>query len=185
MVGGGCSQEDFKYFKRSWNQYIRSSNETNDVKLRDQLLHCHDESLKKALNRALGDRINAISDLLWEIQPLAVVRQSNYVNTLALMTAKQEIDEQLCQFAARLHGLAAVCNLTVTCTCQLKVSEVNKWVLMSLISGLNDKDTKQAVLSKVKEISHDDTIAFVEARETVKNSVKILSGGGLTSGQAN
>ena len=29
----------------------------------------------------------------------------------------------------------------------------------------------------------DDTIAFVKARETDKNSVKILSGGGLTSGQ--
>ena len=56
---------------------------------------------------------------------------------------------------------------------------------MSLISGLNDKDTKQAVLSKVEEMTLDDTIAFVEARETGKNSVKILNGGGLMSGQAN
>ena len=99
------------------------------------------------------------------------------------MTAKQERDEPVCQFAARLHGLAAVCDLTVTCTCQLKVSEVDKWVLMSLISGLNNEDTKQAVLSKVEEMTLDDTIAFVESRETGKNSVKILSGGGLTSGQ--
>jgi hypothetical protein len=44
-----------------------------------------------------------------------------------------------------------VCNLTVTCTCLLKVSEVDKWVLMSLISGLNDDDIKQAVLSKVED----------------------------------
>jgi hypothetical protein len=49
VVGGGCNQEDFKYFKRSWNQYIRSSNETNDVKIRDGLLHCPDEALKKPL----------------------------------------------------------------------------------------------------------------------------------------
>ena len=95
MVGGGCSQEDFKYFKRSWNQYIRSSNETNDVKLRDQLLHCPDEALKKALDRALGDRVDSISvvDLLEEIEMLAVVKQSNHVDTLALTTAKQERDE--------------------------------------------------------------------------------------------
>ena len=62
---------------------------------------------------------------------------------------------------------------------------MNKWVLMSLISGLNDEDTKQAVLSKVEEMTLDITIAFVEARETGKNSVRILSGGGLTSGQVN
>ena len=130
--------------------------------------YCPDETLKKALDRALGDRVDSISvvDLLEEIETLAVVRQSNHVNTLALMTSKQERDEPVRQFAARLCGLAAVCDLTVTCTCLLKVSEVNKWVLMSLNSGLNDEDTKQAVLSKVEEMTLDDTIAFVEARET-------------------
>ena len=64
---------------------------------------------------------------------LAMVRQSKHVDTLALMTAKQERDEPVHQFAARLHGLSAVCDLTVTITCMLKVSEVNKWLLMSLI----------------------------------------------------
>ena len=119
MVGGGCSQEDFKYFTRSWKQYVRASNETDDVKLRNQLLHCPDEALKKAL-----DRVDSISvvDLLDEIETLAVMRHSNHVNTLALMTAKQERDEPVRQFAARLHGLASVCDLTVTSTCLLKVS---------------------------------------------------------------
>ena len=65
------------------------------------------------------------------------------------------------------------------------MSEINKWLLMSFISGLKDEDTKQAVLSKAEEMTLDDTVAFVEARETGKDSVKILNGGGLTSGQAN
>ena len=69
-------------------------------------------------------------NLLEEIETLAVVRQSNHVNMLALMTAKQERDEPVRQFAARLRVLEAVCDLTVTCTCELKVSEVNKWVLI-------------------------------------------------------
>jgi hypothetical protein len=178
-IKGGASQEDFKFFTRKWNQYVRGSNEVDQVKLRDQLLHCPDEALKNAVNRALGDRVEniTVADLLKEIETLAVVRQSNHVNTLALMTAKQERDEPVRQFAARLRGLAAVCDLTVTCTCLLKVSEVDKWVLMSLISGLNDEDTKQEVLSKVEEKTLDDTIAFVEARETGRDSVKILSGG--------
>jgi hypothetical protein len=29
-ISGGCSQEDFKFFTRKWNQYVRSSNVTED-----------------------------------------------------------------------------------------------------------------------------------------------------------
>ena len=60
--------------------------------LRDQLLHCPDETLKRTVERSLGDRVDNISvaDLLKEIQTLAVVKQSNLVNTLALMSAKPE-----------------------------------------------------------------------------------------------
>jgi hypothetical protein len=55
---------------------------------------------------------------------------------------------------------------------------------MSLIGRLNDEDTKQAVLSKVEELPLDETITFVEARETGKTALKIL-GGNLSSGQVN
>jgi hypothetical protein len=62
--------------------------------------------------------------------------------------------------------------------------ELDKWVRMSLIGGLNDEDFKQAVLFKVDELPLDETITFVEARETGKTSMKIL-GGRLSSGQVN
>ena len=76
-----------------------------------------------------------------------------------------------------MRGLASVCDLSVTCTCVTKVSEVDKWVRMSLIGGLNDEDTKQEVLSKVEELPLDETIAYVKARETGKTSRTISSGG--------
>merc|ERR1712055_918702 len=98
--------------------------------------------------------------------------------------AKQLKDEQVRQFSARLRGLAAVCDLAATCTCGLPVSMVDKWVLMTLINGLYDGDTQQAVLSKVTELNLEETIVFVEAREVGKNSVKALNGG-LSSGQVN
>ena len=101
-----------------------------------------------------------------------------------MIKSKQERDEPVRQFSARLRGLAAVCYLAATCTCGLPVSMVDKWVLMTLINGLYDGDTQQAVLSKVTELNLEDTIIFVEAREVGKNSVKILSGG-LSSGQVN
>ena len=150
-ISGGCSQEDFKFFTRKWNQYVRSSNETEDTLLKDELTNCPNNALRSALDKSLGDRVETITvaDLLREIEGLAVVRQSNNVNTLAMINAKQERDEPVRQLAARLRGLTAVCDLSVTCSCGLMVSEVDKWVRMSLIGGLNDEDTKQAVLSKV------------------------------------
>ena len=69
------------------------------------------------------------------------------------------------------------------CTCGLKVWDVDKWVRMLLIGGLNDEDTKQEVLSKVDEMPLDETITFVEPRETGKTALKIL-GGKLTGYQS-
>jgi hypothetical protein len=77
-ISGCCSQEDFKFFTRKWDQYVRSSNEKDGIKLKDQLTNCPDDTLRSALYKALGDRINTISvtDLLKEIEVLVVVRQS-------------------------------------------------------------------------------------------------------------
>ena len=66
------------------------------------------------MSKSLGERADTITeaDLLKEIEKLAVERQSNLINTVALMSASQECDEGICQFAARLRGLAAVCTLS-------------------------------------------------------------------------
>merc|ERR1711888_98446 len=126
----------------------------------DQLLQCPDTDLRKAIHRALGVRVATINvaDLLTEMETLAVIKQSNHVNILAMIKSKQERDEPVRQFAARLRGLAAVCDLAATCTCGLPVSMVDKWVLMTLINGLYDGDTQQAVLSKVTELNLEETI---------------------------
>merc|ERR1711888_98879 len=168
QLSGGSTQEYFRQFKIQWDQYVRASNETNDVRLRDQLLQCPDTDLRKVMHRALGVRVTTINmaDHLTEIETLAVIKQSNHVNILAMIKSKQEQDEPVRQFSARLRGLAAVCDLAATCTCGLPVSMVDKWVLMTLINGLN----------------LEDTIIFVEAREVGKQSVKVLNGG-LSSGQ--
>ena len=57
QLSGGSTQEDFRQFKIQWNKYVRASNETDDVRLRDQLLECPDNDLRKAVHRALGVRV--------------------------------------------------------------------------------------------------------------------------------
>ena len=186
-ISAGCNQQDFQFFREQWTRYKRASGESDEAKLRDQLMYCPDEALRKHVSRSLGARVDTITevDLLKEIEMLAVERQSNLVNIVALMSATQERDEVVRKFVARLRGLAAVCDLTVVCECTKKVSVVENWILMALVKGLNDEDTKQEVMSKVVEMSIDETIAFVEARETGKKSMNTLSGGGMASSQMN
>ena len=50
-ISGGCSQEDFQCFKRNWARYVRASNETDGVKLKDQLVHCPDTDLSSHWTR--------------------------------------------------------------------------------------------------------------------------------------
>ena len=52
-LSGGSSQEDFRQFKQQWDRYVRASNETDEVRLRDQLLQCPDTDLRKAMHREL------------------------------------------------------------------------------------------------------------------------------------
>ena len=70
---------------------MRSSPGVDTTELRDQLFSCPDENLRTALHRSHGVKLSTITvaDLLDEIKKLAVVRQSNTVNTLALMRMKK------------------------------------------------------------------------------------------------
>ena len=128
-----------------------------------------------------------VADLLLEIDKAAVEKQSDLLNKVRLMEAKQERDEPVTIFVPRLCGLANICVLSTPCTgraCEQSVSYVEPSILLALVKGQYDGDTKGEVLSKVTQINLEDTVAFVEAREIGKQDVQIL-GGGPSSGQVN
>ena len=54
------------------------------------------------------------------------------------------------------------------------VSHVEPTILLALVKGLVDVDTKGKILSKVKQMDLDETVAFVEARETHKRGLVLL-----------
>ena len=190
-LSAGTTMKDFKFFLQEWERYKRASGDTDVVRIRDQLLNCTDEKLRKHLSSTLGERILSISekDLLSEIEILAVEKQSNLVHTVALMSAVQEKDEGVRHFVARLRGLAAVCDLTIlakcSCNLEVKVSAVDSWILLLLVKNLYDADIRQEVMSKVKVMSLDDTIAFIEAKETSLKASHTLDRSILASGTVN
>ena len=113
----------------------------------------------------------------------AVEKQSDLQNKVKPMEAKQEPDEPVRTFVARLRGLANICVLFTQCTGEA-VSHVEPTILLALVKGLVDVDTKGEILSKVKQMDLEETQAFMEARETGKRDLVLLSGG-PSSGQVN
>ena len=113
----------------------------------------------------------------------AVEKQSDLQNKVKPMEAKQERDEPVRTFVARLRGLANICVLFTQCTGEA-VSHVEPTILLALVKGLVDVDTKGEILSKVKQMDLEETQAFMEARETGKRDLVLLSGG-PSSGQVN
>ena len=101
--------------------------------------------------------------MLLEIERAAVEKQSDLLNKVKLMEAKQECDEPVRTFVARLCRLANICVLSTLCTggaCEQTVSYVKPSILPALVKGLYDRDTKGEVLSKVTQMNLEDTVAF-------------------------
>ena len=114
-------------------------------------------------------------------------KQSDLLNKVKLMEAKQERDEPVRTFVARLRGLVNIRILYTQCTggdCTQMVSHAEPTILLALVKGLYDGDTKGEVLSKVTQMNLDDTVTFVEARNIGKGDLQ-LRGGGPSSGQVN
>ena len=55
--------------------------------------------------------------------------------------------------------------------CTQMVSHMVPTILLALVKGLTDWDTKCEILSKLKQMNLDETMAFVEAREASEITV--------------
>jgi hypothetical protein len=140
-ISRGCSQEDFKFFTRKWDQYVRSSNERDGNKLKDQLTNCPDDNLRSAVYKALGDRIDTISvtDLLKEIEVLAVVNK----------VQQDREDQRSCTYCGQKgHGKSP----TLTSgkqTAQLMDRDVQNAIRKDIMQGFvsQDGETRKMKLS--------------------------------------
>ena len=72
---------------------MKTSGETNDVIIRNQLYHCPDIKLRETLYRTLGDRVDTISedDLLREIETLAVLGEDEFSSKVGVDANKSTV----------------------------------------------------------------------------------------------
>ena len=93
------------------------------------------------------------------------------VARLRLQQMRQDRDEPARNFAARLKGQAGVCQFNIKCECEANVSYSDQMIRDTLIVGLADDDIRLEVLGHTnQEMSLDETICFIEAKESGKRS---------------
>ena len=179
-ISASGTNEEWKYFLTRWNDYKLATRLTGcDIVL--QLLECADDSLRRDLNRTFGSLANSTEEhTLDALKSLAVKPENILVARAQLQNLHQDRDESARAFCARLRGQAGVCNFTKskTCTCNVEVQvDYSEDIIRdALIRGLSDEDIKLEVLGQCRQdLSLDDTLQMIEAKESGKRSARMLS----------
>ena len=174
-VSAAGSSEEWAYFTQRWADYKAATHlQGPDVVF--QLLECCDDSLRKDLTRAFGSLSGASEDtVIRNIKTLAVRQENVMVARVRLQTMRQDRDEPVRAFAARLKGQAGVCQYLIKCTktgCGEDISYSDNIIHDSLIRGIYDEDIRLDVLGqpRLAEQTLEETICLIEAKESGKRS---------------
>ena len=185
-VSAAGTSEDWSYFELRWSEY-KADTYLKGTDTVYQLLECCDEGLRKDLTRTFGAlTLKDERTILTNIKSLAVRQENIMVARVQLQQMRQDRDEPVRAFAARLRGQAGVCNYTTDCTCTLVVDFSDIMVRDALIRGLEDDDIRLDILGQSQQdMRLDEVLQYVEAKESGKRSAsRLLEGGATTTAAA-
>ena len=116
-------------------------------------------------------------DVLAAIKALAVREENVMVARVALHHMKQDRDEPIRAFAARLKGQASVCKYVKTCPgCDRQVTYTEAILTDVLCRGIADAEIQRDLLGDTNQaMTLEQAIKFVEAKESGKRSANCLS----------
>ena len=109
------TEEQWRFFVDEWNRYKRQT-KVKDQELLDELWSCMVEELRQ-LAFAEGGSTNLLTEdtMTKKIKSLAVVSLHSSVHVVNLHEQRQQSDENVHSFAARVRGIAASCGLQKKC----------------------------------------------------------------------
>ena len=169
------TNEDWAYFHSRWTEY-KAATKIQGPDIVYQLLECCDESLRKDLSRTHGTLIGETEEnTLKFIKTLAVRPENVMVARVQLQSLRQDRDEPVRGFCARLRGQAGVCQFQKTklCACDrnVQIDYSDEMVRDALIKGLEDDDIRLDILGQCRQdMTLDETLQIAEAKESGKRS---------------
>ncbi len=177
IIPGGTT-EDWLYFKLRWGDYVRATG-IGGIDLTSQLLECCDDSLRRDLTRNAGGTMidKSIDQILSAIQSLAIRQENTMIARATLHTMRQDRDEPVRAFGARLRGQASVCKFQQQCSnCNHMVDYSESCVANVLCGGLADAEIQQDLLGEQnQDLTVEETLRFIEAKEAGRRSASRLS----------
>lgn len=174
------STESWLYFRTRWRAYVRAT-KIAGPDLVVQLLECCDDKLRKDMTRNAGGAVQledmSEEEVFTSMKALAVREENPKVARVALTRMKQDRDEPVRAYAARLRGQASVCKFTKPCTaCGAITDQSEERVADAICVGLADAEIQADLLKDPNQnMSVEETLRFVEIRASGKRSATSLS----------
>ena len=177
----GCTAEKWTFFTSRW-QNFKKINRLKEANHSAHLIECCDNDLLLTLHRTHGDNLQTKTEVevLAAIKKIAVRPEQEIVARVRLLDMKQDRDEPVRNFVARLQGQANTCDFFVTHTCECditkEVSYTDVMVRDVLAKSIADTDIQIELLGVTNtKMSLEETISFIEAKEMGKASATQLS----------
>ena len=176
VISSGSSSEDWSYFSSRWNDYVQATKVAGYDRI-IQLLECCDEQLRKDLTRSHGSlTTKSEAEVLAAIKTLAVRLENTMVARVTLLNMKQDREESIRSFSARLRGQAGVCKYSVKCSgCDNIVDYTDEMVKDAVTRGISDHDIQLDLLGeRDQDMNLEDVLKFIEAKEIGKRSASLM-----------
>ncbi len=169
-IASAGTSEDWAYFKSRWGDYVKATRlDGPDLVL--QLLECCDEQLRRDLTRNAGGTLanKTKEEVFTAMRTLAVREENAMVARVSLHNMRQDREEPIRAFGARLRGQASVCKFVKACPdCGVAVDYSEENVADVLCRGLADSEIQMDLLGDAnQEMSVEETLRFVEAKEEI------------------
>ena len=177
-VSSGGTDEEWKYFTTRWTEYVKATGVSGTDRV-SQLLECCDETLRKDITRTAGGSLTdkTEQEVLTAMRALAVREENAMVARVALHNMRQDRDEPVRSFCARVKGQASVCRYSVCCpNCSADVDYTPHVVRDVISRGISDGDIQLELLGHTdQDMTLEKVVAFIESKESGKRSALKLS----------
>ena len=171
------TSEEWSYFLTRWGDYKDATRVTGKEKI-IQLLECCDEDLRKDLTRNAGGTLSNQTEtqVLAAMELLAVRQENTMVARVALYEMRQDPEEGIRSYGARIRGQANVCKFLLACPhCNEEVNYTGEILRDVLTRGITDNEIQLDLLGDSnQDMTLEETFKFIEAKEAGKRSASRL-----------
>ena len=176
-IAAAGTNEDWNYFLQRWEDY-KAATYLSGPDVVFQLLECCDDALRKDITRTFGALSSSNeTTVLANIKTLAVRRENLMVARVHLQQMRQDRDEPVRAFAARLRGHASICGFQAECKCKAVVDYSDIMVRDALVRGLEDDEIRLDILGHPKQdFTLSEVLQYADAKESGKRSAGHLTG---------